>query len=339
MAYTVSDADVAKALGAYDCRSERYDRLRTSARRLWGGDSCFVVQCLSCGMHYADPFVAGDQTFYQLAYDSGEYPAWKWEHEQTRNALVRLIRGHALRGGDFALLEVGAGDGTFLAGISPQLTRRESVLGTEYATAGIAGIRRRGFAASQGSLFELEARGLQGRYEVICLFQVLEHLASIDDFLASLGRLAAADAHIFLSVPAAGQREIADSMGIHLDVPPIHISRWTRSGLVALATRHGWFLAADATEPEDLPAKVRRVARGRVDGSRLGSWTNAIRNPVLRRSLKAAAAALLLAAQWRGLLRLRAPSCGLSYWAHLQRRPPNGVSEGSVAGEGTLADE
>src|SRR5690348_9581573 len=74
---------------------DRHARLASHLGTLWGRERCEVVRCDHCGFCYADPYIAGDDQFYALAYErhASSYPGWKWEFEQTCRALSEIRPG------------------------------------------------------------------------------------------------------------------------------------------------------------------------------------------------------------------------------------------------------
>jgi hypothetical protein len=43
--------------------ASRYERLRQSITKLWGGYTCVIRQCSACGFAFGDPFIGGDEEF------------------------------------------------------------------------------------------------------------------------------------------------------------------------------------------------------------------------------------------------------------------------------------
>jgi hypothetical protein len=66
---------------------KRNSELTSYITTLWGGDDCAVRQCNECGFGFADPYIAGDVTFYNLAFDRKSYPGDKWEFRRTLREL------------------------------------------------------------------------------------------------------------------------------------------------------------------------------------------------------------------------------------------------------------
>jgi len=297
---------------------ERHRRLAQHIRTLWGGDACRVLRCRGCGFGHAQPFVGGDPTFYTLAYRRTHYPADKWEHRVTLEALA------AGPGGRRSLLEVGAGDGAFLRRLPAAAFPPEGLFATEYSEYGRGAIRDRGIRCEPVDVRDLPAAH-DGHYDVLCLFQVLEHLDRPEATLDRLAALGRPGASLFVGVPNDRRLDFFERHGALLDMPPNHVSRWTRESLRLFGGRHGWQLVDHRVEAEPfLPLAARYLSyRYQRSAQRPASLANRIRSlrasPV-RLALDAAWVALTLPAAVPALARLGREAGGDSQWAHFQRQ-------------------
>ncbi|MEZ4703262.1 MAG: class I SAM-dependent methyltransferase [Rhodothermales bacterium] len=321
--YTVDAATAAQHYVLHEVHPERHRALEAHIATLWGQPACDLVRCARCGLVSADPYVAGDARFYDLAYERTGYPAWKWEFAQTRDALQRLRSEGAL--GDFTLLELGAGDGAFVRRIAPELIPPSHVLCTEYSPYGRDAIERLGVACRMQDVRALPLDEFAGRFDVICLFQVLEHLDRLDALFERFGQLSTPAGQVFIAVPNDARVTFNETHGSLLDMPPNHIGRWTRPAFEAIAGRHGWRVEAHAVEPERRRAQVARYITYRYMRKRQdsGAWANRIeriRPAPLRRGAQAAAAALYALGAWRQIAALvQTPGLGDSQWVHLRK--------------------
>ena len=127
---------------------EQQEAIAGEIGRLWEQDHCSFYRCRDCGYSYAWPFIAGDQKVYSLLYYKDfAYPADKWEY---RHALQ--ILGKRPPGPDAALLELGAGNGSFLYQGSSSLPELGSIHSTEYSEDGVKQIRDKGYSCHMLSL-------------------------------------------------------------------------------------------------------------------------------------------------------------------------------------------
>jgi 2-polyprenyl-3-methyl-5-hydroxy-6-metoxy-1,4-benzoquinol methylase len=320
--YSVNSDQAAQHYVLNEVESERHKLLREHIESLWRQSTCDVVRCAECQFCFADPFVSGDARFYELAYQRSGYPRWKWEFERTFEALATLQARGGLR--NFRLLEVGAGNGAFIRRIAPELTAKANVLCTEYSDFGRTAITEYGVKCTAQDVRELRAENV-GTFDVICMFQVLEHLDQLDRLFEHLSSLAKGAAHLFIGVPNDQRIEFNELHGSLLDMPPNHVGRWNRAAFEIISRRHNWKLAEHGVQQEDFMPKARQFAiyrYGRRSQSRdsLANRIERVLQKRVRRPLQAAAVvgySLLglphFYALWRNV------KIGEAQWVHLQR--------------------
>lgn len=306
----------------------RHRELSAHVEELWGQPACDVVRCTECGFGFAWPYVAGDARFYALASGRPSYPSWRWEFGRTLQELRERVRRGELRG--FTLLEVGAGAGAFVRCVVPELTPGDNVVCTELSGPGRAEIERYGIRCLSEEVHHLSTAEHGGRFDVLCLFQVLEHLDRLDELFALLGGMSTSRAHLFISVPNDARTTFNELHGSLLDMPPNHIGRWNRNSFEVMARRHGWRVAGHEVEPDAPRAKLVEHAAFRYMRRRQspGTWANRIERMApspLRRALQgAAAAAYLLGSPGALSARLRSAGLGSAQWVHLEKMPAPG---------------
>lgn len=319
--YTVTSEQAAQHYVLREVHPQRNADLARVIERLWGGQTCRVVQCAACEFCFSDPYVAGDAEFYTLAYERTGYPVWKWEFEQTRTAIGRLL---PTLGPAPALLEVGAGNGAFVRTVVPNLFARADVLCTEFSEYGAREIEGLGVACERVDVRTLGANVWGGRFAVVCLFQVLEHLDGLDDLFDQLTQLTTATGHVFIAVPNERRIEFDEQHGSLLDMPQNHVGRWTRESFAAISARHGWRLADHAVEPvsgiADLVGFATfRYMRRRQDPGSAANWVE--RQPrAVRRPLQALTAGIYGLSSLPAMAKIvRSSGLGGSQWAHLEK--------------------
>jgi SAM-dependent methyltransferase len=317
--YSVSVAQAAQHFVLREADPQRHAQLRANIEALWRQPDCHVLRCRRCGFGFAHPFVAGDEGFYSLVYSAATYPAGRWEHRATEQALRDLGRQ------DFRLLEVGAGEGAFLRRIAPALTPAANVVCTELSGAGRQALRAQGFHCLAVDIRDLDHAHYRARFEVICLFQVLEHLDRLDALFQSLTALAGPEALLFVSTPNPRRVEYHELNGALLDMPPHHIGRWSRNALETLGQRYGWALARHVIDPTDgFLARasnflIYRFQRASHEPRSLANWLRRSPHRPLRRLTQLIGVALYGAAALPDATGLRAPRLGGTQWACLKR--------------------
>jgi SAM-dependent methyltransferase len=258
--------------------------------------------------------------FYNLAFGSGGYPRDRWEFDQTLDALtpIALACSRPLK-----LLEAGAGVGSFLEGIRqrPALRERIAAEAIEYDDVALHTLTQRGFAANAGSITDLVQDPDQGgRFDIICMFQTLEHMAGVTDVFQAFAFLLRPEGHVFLSVPNGPSVDYQEKVVQLWDMPPNHVGRWSLGCLDIAAKRNGLEVVAAAVEPQWTRfrhawhyATYRLASRAYF----AGSWEhriNAVRSRYLRWALKGLTGILWVPRFW-----FKQQATGHNLWVHIRR--------------------
>ena len=291
--------------------------------KLWGADSCSVLACQDCGLRFAWPFVAGDGAFYNLAYPYSDYPEERWEFDQTARALPAVL------GAEGPVLEIGSGFGYFLRKIVPAQVPPARVVAVEYNDIARQRLQAQGFTAIGEDIRSAVFDHLAGQLAAVFIFQVLEHLDDLGGVLHRLNELLRPGASVFIAVPNPERIEFNERNGALFDMPPNHISRWTKPAFQALAARAGWTLTDYRTEPLAWGDLVKQdfvyshMRRSQVSGSLANRARGRPRTRV-RLALEAAVALLAVPGRlptWVRAARATAP-LGDAVWAQFRVGPP-----------------
>lgn len=200
--------------------------------------------CDQCGLRFFVPAEPGDDAFYATL---GRLP-WYYQDEKHEFALAarRIGPGHDV-------LEIGAGRGAFARGL-----RARSYCGLELSTAAIATAHASGLTLLRETVEEHAARRPAG-YDVVCSFQVLEHVRDPRGFLEAASCCLRPGGRLVVSVPAEDSFMGADRFDV-LNMPPHHLTRWTDRALAAVAGLVGLELI-DVTHEPLAPGHARLYAR------------------------------------------------------------------------------
>lgn len=224
---------------------------------LWRKDSAAVVRCKNCGFVFADPFVAGDQEFYNLLPHSTSDGAecWKWEFDKTFNEVQKIASIHP----DLSLLEIGASTGDFIKRIAA-IIPKQNLFCLEHSEIGINSIKRSGIEAHSWDFREMKnKKEFSRKFDVVCLFQVLEHLDQIDDTFKTINYVTKPKGHLFIGVPNEKKivfNELNDAL---LDMPPNHIGRYNKKSFEILGQKYGWTIEQSAIEPYSVLEVMKTV--------------------------------------------------------------------------------
>ena len=284
-------------------------------KSIWGKEYALFVKCNTCQFAFSQPFIAGNDKYYSLVYDNEvSYPANKWEYEKTKKILLKDKNKENLN-----LLEIGAGDGAFLTKISPDIIKKENIISTEFSKNGLEKITEKGFECFQVSIDELtEKQGIK-KIDIACMFQVVEHIDNIHHFFTTLNNLLNPNAKIFIAIPNAIQRDYYDSQGIHYDIPPTHIGRYSKETIEYVCNKYGWKLIDYEHEPMSYKTKVTKFYSERYVKSRFAEKIKNIRPKFLRSLLRYSIVLGIFIKYLKVFIKLRSTKLGTSSWYYIEK--------------------
>lgn len=322
--FEVNSSQAAQHFILKECDAQGHLDLQQHIASLWDGHKCEILRCSDCNFCYAWPFVAGDQKFYSLAYDRNNYPSAKWEYKVT----IEIIRNILAKEQDIThrLIELGAGDGKFIERVSPELIANESVVCTEYSKYGAHQINKKDIPCFRQDIVEIGLSQLGGKFTIICLFQVLEHISELDRLFQKLNSIATPTAHLFLAVPSDRRMEFSEQMGGLLDMPPNHVGRWNKLAFEKVGDKYGWRLRNHLYEPETIFSRLKRhvkycYLRKSQNVSTAANLVQRLNSKTLRTPLQATVAGYYAIVNIGSLIKLsRSKDLGNSQWVYLSRQ-------------------
>jgi SAM-dependent methyltransferase len=212
-------------------------------------------KCFQCALEFFEPeSVAGSSVLYEkLEKFEWYYLPRKWEHDAALQDMNGTRNG----------LEVGCGFGAFVARVIKE--KGIPFEGCEQNPSAV------GVAQSNGIPVRLErledmARRYPAAYDLVCSFQVLEHVTDPGGFLKSACELLRPGGKLILGVPNA-----KSSICLYLkyfDGPPHHMTRWSDEVFMRLPR---WF-----------PLELARIAYEPLPESRVGLYVE-VHQDILRR--------------------------------------------------------
>jgi 2-polyprenyl-3-methyl-5-hydroxy-6-metoxy-1,4-benzoquinol methylase len=265
--------------------ADRHARLLNCIRRLFGGEAGEVYHCNNCGFGFAWPFVGGDEEYYSILHEQAGYTKWRWEYGLTLQTLKNLPPGK--------ILDIGAGDGAFLKAVD----KSWQTFATEGSEATRKILRDAGiqcFADTKDAI-----RQAAGTFDVVTMFQVLEHIAQFDQMLADCREILRPGGSLIVSVPEGDAvRDQEDFTGC-ADMIPNHCNKWTPKALGLAMQRAGFAPQSPAIEPHSmrmyyLRADLKVRAKMATQPNSLAAKANGIH----QRFVRLGALASLLGIEW-----------------------------------------
>jgi SAM-dependent methyltransferase len=180
-------------------------------------------KCKRCGFQFFDPELAGTETFYRQLRDEDYFASERPEFVRT----LQWANDHGLE----KLLDVGCGTGAFL-----DLAQRQGLTthGLELNKAAAQEARGKSHIIFNELLHELNPTEFTERYDLITLFQVLEHVASPAQTMRDAARLLKPGGYISVAVPNSdGLPALAWLQPQQW--PPHHVSHWRKKDFATLA--------------------------------------------------------------------------------------------------------
>ena len=207
--------------------------------------------CRRCGLEHARPM---------SSWSSGHYPHEEhglgFDHAAAADILGRMPRSK--------VLDIGCADGLFLergAALGHEMT------GIDFSAEDVEAARRRGLDARLADVGEIGRLfdGPQG-FDVVTLFQVIEHLREPDRVFEQIAAVARAGALLIVGCPSDVRYTRAFNHPQRVersdfwDYPPQHTLRWTPKALEIFLARHGWRVESVIYEPFSVTGAAAHLA-------------------------------------------------------------------------------
>jgi SAM-dependent methyltransferase len=193
-------------------------------------------RCGNCALQFFQPdSLVGSSLLYEgLGKLDWYYMQNKWEHDLALQDLDGCKNG----------IEVGCGFGDFVA----RVARGKGIPfeGYEQNPIAVQAARAKGVSVHLGQ-FEKLAVSQPSTYDVVCSFQVLEHVTRPKSFLDAACALLRPGGKLILGLPNA--KSFLKHQFNLLDLPPHHMSRWTDETLTRLQKLFPLKLTRIAYEP------------------------------------------------------------------------------------------
>lgn len=169
------------------------------------------------GIKFFEPIISGDESFYE------QLQKFDWYYQKRKNEY------------DFAstftknktVLEIGAGAGWFY-----DLSSSSQYVGLEFNPNAITKMQNKGLTVFQQTISEFAQKN-SALFDVVCSFQVLEHVEAPIQFLCDSLKCLKNNGLLIVSVPAEDSF-VGVARNNILNMPPHHLTRWPDKSFVYL---------------------------------------------------------------------------------------------------------
>jgi 2-polyprenyl-3-methyl-5-hydroxy-6-metoxy-1,4-benzoquinol methylase len=217
-----------------------------------------VYECESTGYRFYYPFsLIGQEKLYRDLEGTvdGTYKDDKWEYQKALSYI---------KDGD-RVLDVGCGKGFFVKLASD---RGAIAHGLELNSESAAEAIQRGIGVVSTETIDSHARANPERYDVVCSFQVLEHIAGVTEFIENCLNTLRPGGLLIFGVPNNDGFVGVDGNAV-LNMPPHHMGLWGEKSLRSLTklfrlklrsieleplSEYGWYAAV--TEQQKIPRSL-----------------------------------------------------------------------------------
>lgn len=205
---------------------------------LAGKEKIDICECLDTGYRFYYPLdIFGDNEFYAYLQKQRKYYAdWRWEHEFAYKQIKNNQK----------VLEIGCGTGNFLKRISEE--KNTACVGLEMNTQALNEAENKGLEVFNQTI-QQHAMENNEKYDVVCFFQVLEHVYETGDFLKNSLKCLKRGGLFIVGVPNNNPYLFRHDRLHALNLPPHHAGLWDISSLRRLPRFFDMRMLRVATEP------------------------------------------------------------------------------------------
>jgi SAM-dependent methyltransferase len=178
-----------------------------------------IYECKDTTYRFYYPLsVAGDGKFYEELQENAEltktdyYRAWSYDHKFAWKNIKSTDK----------VLEIGCGLGMFLEKLKDNSIE---ATGLELNTLAVEKCKEKGLAVENAVIEEYSSNFLE-HYDVVCAFQVLEHVTDINSFIIHSLKCLKKGGKLILSVPNNEPYYHQFNKYETLNLPPHHIGLW-----------------------------------------------------------------------------------------------------------------
>lgn len=187
-----------------------------------------LFRCEATGYRFYYPYsIIGNSTLYdQLQKRTDYYTVEKWEHTQALEMIAT----------NKAVLEVGCGNGNFLERLRAKGVKNS--IGLEFSDDAILSATNKGLNVIKQTI-QNHAEQHPDQYDVVCFFQVLEHIDDIHSFMTAAVKSLKKGGKLIIGVPNSNPYLYKYDRLHSLNLPPHHMGLWSDEALRNIAPYFG----------------------------------------------------------------------------------------------------
>ena len=187
-------------------------------KRFFKSDHFSMYRCDNTGYRFYHPKgLDGDGEFYatlQLKFGEGYYHEWKFENQLAYDHIKPTDK----------VLDIGCGVGNFLMKAKEKAAE---VCGLELNEKAVDVCRQKGLSVYNELIAE-HAEKKTGYYDMVCMFQVLEHIYDIKSFLDDSLKVLKKGGKLIIGVPNSEPYFNSYDKYSTLNLPPHHMGLWNK---------------------------------------------------------------------------------------------------------------
>ncbi len=188
-------------------------------------DSISLYRCNDTGYKFYYPGgIDGDGKFYeelQNKLGDGYYHSWKFENQLAYDVT---------KPGD-KIIDIGCGPGNFLQKVKK---KTGNVFGIELNEKAAAECRKK-YIPVYNELIQQHATAYKEYYDVVCMFQVLEHIYDVKSFLDASISVLKTGGKLVIGVPDNEPYFAGYDKYCTLNLPPHHMGLWNKNVFIKLS--------------------------------------------------------------------------------------------------------
>ena len=201
------------------------DQLEMDVSRFFtGNEQILLYKDIKTGYRFYHPAnLSGDGKFYedlQNKLGEGYYHEWKFENQLAYDEIIP---------GD-KVLDIGCGTGNFLLKAKE---KTNETYGLELNEKAVAECTKKDLTVFN-ELIQEHSKTHDNFYDVVCMFQVLEHIYDVSTFLASSLKVLKKGGKLIIGVPNSEPYFLGYDKYSTLNLPPHHMGLWNKNVFKAL---------------------------------------------------------------------------------------------------------